>query len=560
MRQLLLFTTVLCLAIDGTKAQSPSTADARHLLYYERYDGAATELQSILTTDPGNSEAWWLLTETYLNRHQPAPITIPAPAAEQPTGLCARGFIFLYNHKKDSAASCFSKALTATKEKDPVILLAVAHAHNMSDSGDAHYALELLTKAIKKDKHNPELYVEMGDSYRRLEDGGNAFRAYHDALTEDAKYAKAMYKSGKIFVSQNNSEQYLQYFNDAVAADTSYAPAWYELYYHWYFRDVNKAMDDLKHYTANDDPGIRNDYLVTDMLYSSAKYADAVQKRSSCSASHAGATEPRLYKLIAYSYKELHDSAKALDYMQQYFNKQKDTSFVEKDFETMGDIYASLNHPDSATKYYAQAALLQKDTLQRYAFAKKLADGYKKQKDYANQAIWLGKYYNGNTKATNLDLFNWGLAHYMAKDYPMADSVFAMYETKYPDQDFGYYWRARADVAIDTAMTTGMAIPQYMKLIDICTKDTTNKTNRKHLIESYGYIAAYRANAQKDYEGAIEYFGKLLALDPGNTDAEHYIAILKKNPEKSRSTTTHSTAAGGEWAPNSHKIHPFHHI
>ena len=545
---LLTFTTLLI--ICGTKTttiaqttaeKTPSTADARKLIYYERYDGAATELQSILKTDPNNSEAIWLLTQTYLNRHQPAPVTIPAAAAEQPLALCAQGFILLYNHKKDSAAIAFNKALAATKEKDPVVLLAVAHAHNLSDSGDAHYAIDLLTKAIKKDKHNPELYVEMGDSYRRLEDGGNAFKSYHDALSEDAKYAKAMYKSGKIFVSQNNSEQYLQYFNDAVAADTSYAPAWYELYYHWYFRDVNKAMEDLKHYTACDDPGIRNDYLVTDMLYSSAKYADAVQKAQQLIGNRAGTTEPRLYKLIAYSYKELHDSTRALEYMTQYFHKQHDTSFVEKDYETMGDIYASLNHPDSATKYYAQAADLQKDTLQRYAFAKKLADLYKKQKDYANQAVWLGKYYDGNTKATNLDLFNWGLAHYMAKDYPMADSIFGMYETKYPDQDFGYYWRARADVAIDTAMTTGMAIPQYMHLIDICTKDTTNKTNRKHLIESYGYIAAYRANAQKDYAGAIDYFEKLLALDPGNSDAERYITILKKNLEK-----THRTAAGGE--------------
>ncbi|MBS1601927.1 MAG: hypothetical protein JST42_04615 [Bacteroidetes bacterium] len=546
-RHLLLFTTLFCLAISGTKAQQ-STSDARKLLYYERYDGANQELQSLVKADPNNSEAWWLLTESYLNRHQPAPVTIPAAIAEQPLALCAQGFILLYNHKKDSAAIFFNKALTATKQKDPVILLAVAHAHNASDSGDAHYAIDLLTKAIKRDKHNPELYVEMGDSYRKLEDGGSAFKAYHDALTEDAKYAKAMYKSGKIFVTQNNSEQYLKYFSDAVTADTSYAPAWYELYYHWYFRDVNKAMDDLRHYIACDDPGIRNDYLVTDMLYSSAKYSDAVQKAQQLVANHAGATEPRLYKLIAYSYKELHDSTKALDYMTQYFQKQNDTSFVEKDFETMGDIYASLNHLDSATKYYARAGDLQKDTLQRYAFAKKLADLYKKQKDYANQAAWLGKYYDGNTKATNLDLFNWGLAHYMAKNYPMADSIFGMYETKYPDQDFGYYWRARADVAIDTAMTTGMAIPQYMKLIDICTKDTTNKTNRKHLIESYGYIAAYRANAQKDYAGAIEYFGKLLALDPGNTDAERYITILKKNLERSRtgsSSTPHSAAGGG---------------
>ena len=77
-------------------------------------------------------------------------------------------------------------------------------------------------------------------------------------------------------------------------------------------------------------------------------------------------------------------------------------------------------------------------------------------------------------------------------------------------------------------MTIGMAIPSYTKIIEIDGKDTTNRTNRKHLIEAYGYIAAYKANTQKDYEGAIDYFQRLLALDPGNGDAERYVGILKK--------------------------------
>jgi tetratricopeptide (TPR) repeat protein len=149
----------------------------------------------------------------------------------------------------------------------------------------------------------------------------------------------------------------------------------------------------------------------------------------------------------------------------------------------------------------------------------------------------MGKYYQGNEKATNLDLFNWGLAHYMAKEYPMADSVFGMYEIKYPEQDFGYYWRARSASAIDTSMQLGIAVPHYLKLIEIAEKDTASKTNKKHLVESYGYIAAYKANTQKDYNGAIDYFEKLLVLDPDNRDAQRYIEILKKNLSKAAGKT-----------------------
>jgi tetratricopeptide (TPR) repeat protein len=525
-----------------------SIGEARKLLYYERFAGAEHAIRALLDADANNAEAWLLLTQVYLRRHQLAGardslMMMPMAVGEQPLGLCIRGQLALEAWKKDSAAMYFDRALKMTKEKDPLILLAIAHAHQDADSGDASYAVALLNKAIKRDKHDPQLYVELGDAYRRLRDGGQSYKAYQDALAEDGKYAKALYKIGKIFVTQSNVEQYVKYFKDATEADSLYAPAWYELYYHYYFRDVNKAMDCLNHYIAAADAGIRNDYLVTDLLYSSGRYEDAITKAQQLIGQQGGATEPRLYKLIAYSYKEMHDSVKALDFMTQYFSRQADTGFVVKDYSAMGEIYESLGRPDSAVRYYVRAGEMEKDSVKESAFARKLAELYKKQKDYSNQALWQGRYYRGNGKATNLDLFNWGLAHYMAREYPMADSVFGMYEVKYPDQDFGYYWRARSAAAIDTTMQTGIAIPHYLKLIEIAEKDTANRTNRKHLIESYGYIAAYKANSERDYNGAIDYFEKLLALDPDNGDAQRYIGILRKNMSKAEKKD-----AGGEGA------------
>jgi tetratricopeptide (TPR) repeat protein len=307
-------------------------------------------------------------------------------------------------------------------------------------------------------------------------------------------------------------------------------------------------MDCLNHYIAASDPGVKNDYLLTDLLYASRKYDDAITHAQQLIADRGESSEPRLYKLIAYSYKEKGDSAKALEQMQEYFKRQKDTSLVAADFETMGEIYIKFGNADSAAEYLAKAGNMEKDSLKQRQYAKKLAALYKDRKDYSRQARWLEKYYVGNDKATNLDLFNWGLAHYMAKEYPLADSVFNNYEIKYPDQDFGYYWSARSAAAIDTAMTEGIAIPHYLKLVDIAEKDTANKTNRKHLFEAYGYIAAYKANARKDYAGAIEYFEKLLTLDPGNKDAQHYIDVLKKNLARSGSKPASSAAANSATA------------
>lgn len=526
-------TCLSCVLFVMGGIHSQSTVDAYKLLSYQRYESAAHLLQDIVKANPNDAEAWWLLTRTYLHNGKTKTIhdsllLLPSGNANAPLILCAYGQVLMQEHKKDSAAIYFSKALEETKQKDPKVLLAVAIAQQDIPEGDANYAIDLLTKALKKDKHNPQLYIAMGNAYRMLANGTGSYKAYQEALNQDSRCAEASYRLGKIFVSQANDNMYLKYFNDAVSADSLYAPAWYELYYHYYFKDVSKAMDCLQHYIAASDKSSTNDYLLTDLLYASRKYQDAIQHAQELIGQQGQQTEPRLYKLIAYSYKELGDSAKALDAMQRYFKEQNDTGFVVKDYETMGELYDKIQQSDSAIRYYVKAEALQKDSLKNIEYYKKLADIYKKLKDYPNQAVWLGKYYEHNSRSTNLDLFNWGLAHYMAKNYPMADSVFGMYETKYPDQDFGYYWRARSDAAIDTAMSTGMAIPHYLRLIEIAGKDTTSKTNRKHLVESYGYIAAYKANAEKDYAGAIDYFQRLLSLDPGNTDAQRYITILKK--------------------------------
>jgi tetratricopeptide (TPR) repeat protein len=139
---------------------------------------------------------------------------------------------------------------------------------------------------------------------------------------------------------------------------------------------------------------------------------------------------------------------------------------------------------------------------------------------------------------SNVDIFNWGVANYNAQNYQAADSVFGIYATKYPGQSFGYYWRARSNAAMDTAMETGIAVPFYEELIKVASKDTANANNRKWLIQAYSYVAAFKVNKEKMYTDALAYYDKILQLDPGNDDAEKYKGILEKMIE-SKSAADH---------------------
>ena len=158
-----------------------------------------------------------------------------------------------------------------------------------------------------------------------------------------------------------------------------------------------------------------------------------------------------------------------------------------------------------------------------------IADLSKNRKDYVAEAEWLGKYYTGNDKASNLDLFYWGIAHYRAENYVEADSVFGKYMAKYPEQGFGYYWQAKSRALQDKDMSLGLAVPVYEKLIEVLQKDTTEVNYKKWMVEAYGYLAAYQVNTQKNFAAAIDYFKKVLDIDPENADAKKYIAMLEKD-------------------------------
>lgn len=516
-------------------AKAQTIADAKKYIYYERYKTAENVLHTLIKTDAANAEAWYWLSQAYFQQRQATRLRdtlrhCTDDVQNDPWYRVAYGHLLLAENKKDSSGFYFEQALHKTKEKNAQILMAVANAQVAEKAGDAGYAVQLIEKAIKKEKKDAALNTLYGDAYRKMGNGSEAYKMYQQALDKDGRYAAALYRMGKIFVSQKNPEMYLKYFNQVIESDSNYTPALYELYYHYYFTDAQKAMDYFKRYQAQSDYNKHNDYLYTDLLYLNKQYQAAIDRAQTLFAQQTGDSIPRLYKLMAYSYLGLKDTTNALANMNRYFAKEADTNFTAKDFEMMAEIYAGVaGKEDSAIAYYLKTVNVSKDPNALYQYYKKLADLYKFEKDYSGQAKWLGKYYENNAKATNIDLFNWGIAHFKADEYVQADTVFGFYIEKYPEQAFGYYWRARANSLQDSTMEKGLAVPWYNQLIAIIEKDPSgNKTNKKWLIEAYGYLAAYATNEVKDYKTAAEKLQKILEIDPQNKDAQQYLSILEK--------------------------------
>ncbi len=125
------------------------------------------------------------------------------------------------------------------------------------------------------------------------------------------------------------------------------------------------------------------------------------------------------------------------------------------------------------------------------------------------------------------------MALYSAENYLKADSVFAIYTDKYPGELHGYLWRARCNALIDTTMEKGLAVPHYIKLAEVASKD--KEKNKTVLSRAYQYLGAYEANITKDFTVSLTYYDKILVLNPDDSDASRNIDLLSKWIEEGKS-------------------------
>lgn len=531
------FVTMVILGSNMLFAQS--VEQGRKFLYYERNKSAKENFEKVLASNPNNIEATYWLGQTLLEQKDSIAAKNVYQKALQSNGnapliLVGMGEIELREGKTNDARQRFETAISLTKGKDVEVFNAIGRANVNAKAGDATYAIEKLNLATQqKNFKDAETYIIMGDAYRKLIDGGNAITSYTKALGLDPKLAEAHHKIAKIYLTQRNTEMFLPGFEKAVETDAAYAPTYFELFYYWYFKDVNKAAPYLEKYAANSDQGADVEYLKTDFLYASGKFGEAKDKALSLISQFGDKVAPRMYKMVAYACDTLKDMSCANKYMADYFAKQSPDEVVSADYEELANI--NLQTPGSEAQAFVNLQkAVEKDTVveNKIKYINKAAALAKSKGDRAQEANWLGIAYGLKKEPTQTDLYNWGMANYQAANYTTADSIFCgVYQTKFPDQIYGYLWCARAKQAMDTAMTTGIAVAPYEKLAEMATKLDSVKF-KAQITNAWQYLTTYYNDAKKDSKTALSYVEKILAIDPQNAFANAAKPVLLKQVNK----------------------------
>ena len=521
-----------------------SVQDGKNFIYYQRYASAVETMEKVVAANPGNAEAQYWLGQAYLENGNPEKARDVYQKALSANGsnpllLAGMGQVELIEGKQADARQRFETAISLTKAKDLAVLNAVGHA-NTDKNGDADYAIEKLNLATQiKGMKEPDVYINLGDAYRKKNDGGNAVKAYQTALTVNPKYAEANYRVGKIYLTQGKDQEdlFVKHFQEAITNDPNYGPAYYDLYGYYFFRDVNKSKEYFNKYKPLADKGPALDYEEASLLFASGDNKGAIAKADELLKAQGENADARLYRLKSYSYDKLGDSVQAIQNMETFISKAKENQIISDNFLLAASLAAKF--PEKAQRFdeYIKMAISM-DTSQKTKIdiAKKAIDIFKRipnQPKVAEWSLFLMNMLQPNP--TKVDIYNAGFENFKAGNYLVADSVFDIYKTKFPDEVYGYYWSFRSLSVVDSTMEQGLAVPDAQKFIEIAEADKVK--NKSTLITAYGYMAGYNANVKKDFPTAITYLDKIIEIDPANVDATKNKEILQKAMGKSKTGT-----------------------
>ncbi|HWC54873.1 MAG TPA: tetratricopeptide repeat protein, partial [Chitinophagaceae bacterium] len=506
--------------IGSLKAQK--VEDGINFLYEDREQSAKAVFDKLLEVNPNNIEATYWLGQTYIAMNNvPAARQLYekalAASANAPLLIVGLGHVELLENKTADARQRFETAITMTHTKkgnDPDILNAIGKANVDAKAGDLAYAIEKLEEAAGRTSKNPDIFLNLGNAYRKArpgENGGQAYTNYKKALDADPNFAIAYYRIAKLFETQQNWELYIENLNQTVSKDPGFGPAYYDLYYYYLLKvdpttgkiDFAKADDYAKKFIANTDPDVQNDYLRAQTLWAQKNYDEAINIAKGIVSKAGDQTKARTYKLLAYSYVGKGDTAEAKSYIDQYFAKEDKDKIVPPDFLLKADIYSGIAgvDPNQVVNTFVDAVNVDTLLQDKIDLLKKGAALFKSKKQYEQEAQLEQMIVNLKPNPTLFDMFSVGLSYYLAGIYDTSRNVYLKIQEKFPDEIYGYEMAWNNSRVIDSTKKDSIAVPDAIKLFEFSQKDTVKY--RKQYLNSAGYLATYYANDAKDAVKAL---------------------------------------------------------
>ena len=528
-------------------------ADGIRLLNYEKNKSARETFQKLVDASPQDPQAIYWLGQAILatDGGEPSKEQIASAKALYQKGLGSIGsdpwlvtgmgnIELLERGDINSAKQKFEQAITASTETkgknkgkaNPAILNAIGRAHAKVGSGlgDNLYAIDKLNQAGQLDLTNPDIYINKAINYLKMggENGGEAVKAYQEAVSRDPKSALAYYRIGKVYQSQNNKELFEQNFDNAITADPTCPLPYFAYYLNYANKDVNKAKEYLDKYVAYADRDPKTDYFVAEYLFRAGKNDESLAKIQELEKS-AGLTEiPRLSILSAYNYDRKGDSVQAKANLEKFFANAPADKIEPTDYELAVKVLTKFPGSEAQAATYLEKAIASDTSrINKLNYMQQGADMYAKAKNPAEQLKWMKRMVELKGTTTEGDYYRITGAALFAKDYPQTIDWAKKYIAAFPDKPQPYTFYRKAAIASDPDTTSGKGVEQ-LQYIDSIYSLNKDKYKKELFLNEY-YTILYYINKQNALKKSPDFKVK---SDGTKTEVvDQFLGICQKSLE-----------------------------
>ena len=446
----------------------------------------------------------------------------------------------------EQAAEDAGRLTKGKNKKNVELLVAIGEAY--LDAGKLPEAQEYAALAKKADKKSALASVLEGDIAVKQKNAGLASQKYEEAIYFDSRCTEAylgyadIYKAANPNLAIEKLNQLKELEPSLTAVDKKLA----EIYY--LKNDFSKAADAYSRFAMG--PAATEEDLVK---YAFALFLNHDFTRSLEVANRGlekNARHAAFNRLAMYNYTDLKRFDEALKAADIFFNESEKADYSYLDYMYYGHLLESLKKYEEAVVQYEKAVQLEPGKTDLY---KNISSAYEQKNDYKKAISAYRKYYSSldKEKQTPDLLFQLGKLYYGAGTQAdslatgvderklalmSADSVFHSIAEVAPESYLGNFWRARANSALDPETVQGLAKPFYEEVAALLESKNDSRYHSA-LVECYSYLGYYyllaienpalKAEAKANKDKSIEYWNKILAIDPANATAKRALDGIK---------------------------------
>jgi len=532
MKKTTLFYLLSFLTISSS---AQSLKEAIRLNENEQQEQAESMYKQLLLIEPNNGNLYYYYGENYIDAEQPekAIEAFNKGIEKDPSNalnLIGQAEIKLLAGDLSGGKILIDKAILMAAGKNALVFMEAGEAYLLyKKAQDLISAQTYLESAVKLDPKNPEVYNLMGDLYSELNNGTLAATNYNKALDLDKNQVKAYLHKGQLYKRATNYDGAIIEFENALKIDPNFAPAYRELgEVSFKKRQVTEAKNFYKKYLelSKNNTFARLRYVF--FLFDSEDYTSAQNELNLVN--KVDSNNLYMMRIMAYVAYEYGANDTALKTINKVFSltETDTTRRFGKDYAYYGKILSKQGNDSLAMIYLVKAVEIDPRNSELYDDLAKMAT---KSKNYELAAKTYQDKINNVAKVISADFFNLGKSLYSMKSFSAADSSFSKVTELSPTWPYGYLYRGRALSQLDSTYTTFEAIPQYEKYIELSSTDTASISKySRELIEANSYIAVAFLQ-QKDCKTSIDYWNRVLAIDPKIQQAIDAIKIIKESKD-----------------------------